>query len=246
MNRRLFLKTSGVGVLSTIALKNSLLFGETKKEIATETPFHWARVKFDVEKGVPDKWDIHPDGDAYFLKMLKKYTNINVDETWHVANLGNIEEMKDYPFTFMTADGDFNCTEKQLLNLKEYLERGGFLFADDCVHGTSGDRFFKGFKSKIEKTFKTKMVKLPNNHDIYHNFYDLKNGLPHSQGVNHGGYGLYLNNRLSIFLSPSDLHCAWTTMSRNANENQRLWFPKETCYDALKMGINIVSYAMMN
>ncbi len=230
--------------MSFLALRNlSILAASDNNNI--EAPFHWARVKFDVERSVPDKWDIHPSGDQFFLSSLKKYTNINVDENWHVADLGNIKEMQKYPFLFMTADGDFSCSRKQLLNLKEYLLRGGFLFAEDCVYQTRGDRFFRGLKAKLEDAFNTKMVKLPKNHEIYHCFFDLENGLPYYQGINHGGYGLFLDNRLAVFLSPSDIHCAWTDLDRQLNRRiMKRWFPGKNTRDAIKMGINIVTYAM--
>lgn len=200
--------------------------------------FYWARVHFSSDTNVPDQWDISPFGDTFFLERLREQTGIQVDDSWHVARLGNLEELTKYPLLFMTADGDFSCAPQEFANLKEYLRRGGFLFADDCVYGSSGDLFFRGFKSKIEGAFGQKMVKLPDSHPIYHCFYDIQGGLPYMQGQHHGGWALFLDGRMVIFLSSSDIHCGWCSASG------RNWFTYQKGQDALKMGINIVIYAM--
>ncbi len=211
--------------------------GPRKNLRAVET-FYWARVHFSSDTSVPDQWNISPFGDAFFLDRLREQTGIQVDDAWHVAPLNNLNELTKYPLLFMTADGDFACTPQEFANLKEYLLRGGFLFADDCVYGREGDLFFQGFKSKIENAFGKKMVKLPDSHEIYHTLYDLQGGLPYMQGQPHGGWALFLEGRMVIFLSSSDIHCGWCSASG------RNWFSRQKGEDALKMGINIVIYAM--
>ena len=134
--------------------------------ISAAERFFWGRVKFNSDKKVPDQWDAWPVFDVFFLSILKKRTNIEVDETWYVADLKDPDELVKYPILFMTADGNFECSENELANLKEYLLRGGFLFADDCVFGSAGDKFFTGFKQKIEALFGRQMVRLPNDHSI--------------------------------------------------------------------------------
>jgi hypothetical protein len=63
------------------------------------------------------------------------------------------------------------------------------------------------------------------------------------QGVDHGGWALFLNGRIAIFLTPTDIHCGWASC-RNIVKNGSSWFSKKNSYDAIKMGINIIVYAM--
>ena len=209
-------------------------------------PFHWARVKFKVVEDVPDKWDISPWGDDFFLNMLHAYTDLNVDRTWHVAPLDDLEEMVKYPFLFMTSEGDFEFNRKHQENFVEYLSRGGFIFADDCVYnndkGLPNDRFFSCMKDKLETLFGKKMIRLPDDHEIYRNYYKLK-GLPYMQGQAHGGYALFIDGRMAVFLSPHDIHCGWCSMSQVA-AGQESWFSRKKSSDSVKMGINILIYAM--
>lgn len=206
--------------------------------------FQWARIKFRTTDRVKDRWDIHPGGDTFLLKMLKESTGLNVDPTWYAAPLDDLEELCKFPLLFMTTEGRFQFTERQQNNLVEYLKRGGFVFADDCVNKQGQlDGFFRDFKTKCEKLFNQPMVKLPNSHPIYHSFYDFPRGLPYMQGINHGGHALFLEERMAVFLSPSDIHCGWKSAELIHNNNPG-WFSRYHSSNAIKMGINIMMYVM--
>jgi hypothetical protein len=205
-------------------------------------PFQWARLKFKLTVQANDHWDVHPWADEFLLDMLEKYTSLNVDKNWHVVSLNKLDEMMKFPLIFMTTENKFSFTKKQQANFKEYIERGGFIYADDCVYDVYGDFFFKDLKNKVEKLFNKKMVRLPDDHEIYNCFYKLKK-LPYMQGVDHGGWALFLNGRMAVFLTPTDIHCGWASC-RNIVKNGSGWFSKKKSYDAIKMGINIIVYAM--
>jgi hypothetical protein len=220
-----------------------MAFGATDKRDHAE-PFHWARVKFLTTDKVATVWDVAPEADVYLLQELKQSTGLNIDTTWYVAPLDDLNEMQKYPFLFMTTEGRFEFTPLHQRNMVEYLKRGGFILADDCVF-TAGkkDGFFIDLKTKIEQLFGKPMVKLPNDHDIYHSFYDLPNGLPHVQGIEHGGHALFLDGRMAVFLSPSDIHCGWLGKERSTR-GLSSWFGDDRCQEAVKMGVNIMMYVM--
>ncbi len=206
-------------------------------------PFHWGRIKFENVRSTQDEWNAGPSGDIFFLKKLKQASGLNIDPTWYVVSLEDVDEMCKFPLLFMTSDGALELPPNQANNLKEYLMRGGFLFADDCVaNGTSRvDAFFLDFRSKIEQLFGEMMVRLPNNHEIYHSFYDLPNGLPHMQGVEHGGYALFIDGRMAVFLSPSDIHCGWKDQDRKEHGINGYYAQSD---NASKMGTNLFMYVM--
>lgn len=240
INRRHFLRLlAGAGALSFLGLPAPLLAAEGKDGLE---PFHWARLKFKVTQKVSDIWAAHPVGDEVFLDFLYQETSLNVDRTWHVASLDNLDDMVQYPFLFMTAEGRIEFTKKQQENLREYLKRGGFLFADDCVAGTTGDFFFLDIKDKVETLFGQKMVRLPNDHALYRCFHKL-DGLPYMQGTDHGGWGLFLDGRMAMYLSPVDIHCGWTSVYIRRTRGNG-WFPAQKEHLALQMGVNILTYAL--
>lgn len=206
----------------------------------------WGRLKFPCIDGDWDDWNAHAHGDLNFLQHLTQKTSVSVSPVdWNVASIDKIEEMTRYPFLFMHAEVQPDLNPTQIANMREYLLRGGFLFAEDCVRGKSHhhqrggpdpDFFFQGIMATMPKIMpEAKIEKLPNDHPLYHCFYHLPDGLPFCQGQRHGGYGVTLNNRLVAFMSPHDNHCGWT--------NAR-WFPQGAGDLALQMGTNLYIYAM--
>ncbi|MDA3833495.1 MAG: DUF4159 domain-containing protein, partial [Spirochaetales bacterium] len=139
-------RTFGGLLLSACAMTT---FGATDKRNTME-PFHWGRLKFDNLKVTQDNWNAVPHADVYMLEELKRRTRLNIDTTRYTAYLENLDEMCQFPFLFMTSDGEFEFTPKQQANLVEYVKRGGFLFAEDCVANDEErvDAFFVDFKEK--------------------------------------------------------------------------------------------------
>jgi hypothetical protein len=151
-----------------------------------------------------------------------------------------------YPFLFMHAEAPPDLDAADRVNIREYLLRGGFLFAEDCVddkglkiggHASGGhtsDKFFLRMAEELplilpEATFE----RLPLDHPIFNCYYHLSGGIPHMQGTAHGLHGVTYNGRLVAVLSPSDIHCGWTG-----------YFSEYQRRAALKMGTNIYLYAM--
>ena len=214
-------------------------------EITATEPFRWARIKFSPKIIRNDPWSAYPEVDIALLEYIKKNTSINVSPTWNWADLKNLNEMTKYPILFITANGEFDPSAADLENMKEYLLRGGFIYADDCVDDLKGDGFFRSFRATIERFFGAKMEKLPDSHEIYHCFYDLPNGAPHPhyKGVKHGGWGFYMKGRLVVFLTAGDIHCGIKSrLLRKAG--RRPWFSEQNEVLSFNMGVNILIYAL--
>ena len=150
--------------------------------------------------------------------------------------------------------------EKQKQNLREYIARGGFLFMDDCVVGSGGDFFYQSSYKVLQDVFGPKAVKrVPREHEVFHNVYDLgETGLPHLEyhkrklpgmkpskrtplpymhGQNHGARGVFIGDRLAVFLGSTDIHCGWC-------DSHGYEFGRDNYEKAIQMGINIIMYAI--
>lgn len=196
--------------------------------------FVFPRLRFAVTDNTPDRWNAGPIGDIKLRRKLSELTNINVSQEPRVVTLGDFDDMVRNPFVFMTSEGYFTLTGEEEKNLREYLERGGFIHADDCVF-QGQDRFFRTYNDLINKMFPDNpMRKIPFDHELFHIYFDFPKGSPHMQGVNHGAYGLFEpgTGRIMTVNTPGDLHCGWTGN----------WFGPEKCLEAIKMGINIIIY----
>jgi len=207
---------------------------KSPKPVKTGT-FFFPRLMFHVKDETGDQWNTDPIGDVILRRRLAELTNINVSQDPVVVRLSNLDDMCRYPFVFATSEGYFDLPKNEERNLKEFLLRGGFIHADDCVLGRTGDRFFRDYVKMINRLFPDNpMRRVPNDHELYHCYFDFPNGSPHLQGIDHGGFGLFEKGtgRIMTYVTPGDLHCGWCFR----------WFTKEQNEAAVRMGINIIIY----
>lgn len=200
----------------------------------------WARLRFPCRGRRGNDWSVEPAGDLNLIEAIRERTSANVIGRCYVADVASLDSMTQFPFLFMHGNFAPILTDAHRANLREYLLRGGFLFAEDCVNeDTGGDEFFRGMAEvDFPRMFpEAKLERLPYDHPVFHCFYEFKQGLPHMQGVEHGLHGITINGRLLALLSPSDIHCGWT--------NGDKWFGPGKTVQAFQMGINIYLYAMV-
>jgi hypothetical protein len=142
----------------------------------------------------------------------------------------------DYPILFMTGHGNVRFTDAEVLRLRRYLERGGFLHVDDN-YGLD-----ESWRRECARLFpESPLVELPAGHEIYHIYYDFPAGLPKIH-EHHGGpargYAVFHQGRMVIFYSyNTDLGDGWEDADVHDD-------PPDKREAALKMGVNIVVYAL--
>ena len=170
-----------------------------------------------------------------------------------VLTLDQPNRLREHPFLFITSENAFTLTDRQKQNLQDYVTAGGFILMDDCVVGNGGDFFYRCSCEILEEVFGQGTVrKVPNTHEVFHNVYDFGDtGLPYlhyngskypkgwnqPHGQNHGARGIFMGDRLAIFLSSNDLHCGWC-------DSQGLEWGLEYYRQTIQMGINIILYAL--
>jgi hypothetical protein len=239
LTRDKFLKLVAAGGASFLGL-NPLV----RAQDALKGPLvPWARLKFIGEMGDDEDWHVHPNGDLNLIDSIRDQTSLNLEKKWNVADIADLNSMVPYPFLFMHAEIAPVLDNNARQNLREYFMRGGFVFAEDCVHGyfhhggsDMNDFFFRGMAEELTSILPgAKFEPVPLDHPIFRCFYHF-DVWPHMQGYPHGPWGLTYNGRLVSLLSPSDLHCAWT--------NGDAWFSPEKRVAAMQMGTNIYMYAM--
>lgn len=143
----------------------------------------------------------------------------------------------NYPFVHMTGHGNVVFSEQEAKNLRNYLIGGGFLHIDDNY---GMDKFIR---PQLKKVFpELELTELPYSHPVYHQKFDFASGLPkihEHDNKTPQGFGLIWEGRLVVFYSyECDLGDGW--------EDQDVHHDSEaTRQKALKMGANLVQYALM-
>lgn len=252
-SRRQFLSTlSRLGLSAAVAplvfhLMEARARGETVAASAAKLDaqdrvltgqFFFPRLQFQCYADAPSKkWDIWPVGDKVLRNHVKKNSNINILTDEIVVNLDHPDRLVQYPFVFMTSEGKFRISPESTKNLREYLFRGGFLYADDCCFNQSEDYFFLTWCEEMKRIFPDATFKeVPTDHEVFHCFYDLK-GAPHCQGKRHPAMGLFdkSSGRLMAMCTSGDIHCGWVGFG-NLDQNE--------CKKSLELGTNIIIHCL--
>ncbi|MDB2317449.1 DUF4159 domain-containing protein [Flavobacteriales bacterium] len=182
-------------------------------------------------------WYSNPTSVTNLIGFCSQQLNMNIDPVYDVVDVASTELFR-YPFIHMTGHGNVVFSNSEAQNLRDYLIGGGFLHIDDNY---GMDAFIR---PEMKKVFpELDIVELPFNHPIYHQNFDFQNGLPkvhEHDGQPARGFGIVFEGRLVCFYSfESDLGDGWEDYAVHKDSQQIRSL-------ALKMGANILQYALMN
>jgi hypothetical protein len=180
-------------------------------------------------------WYANPTSVPNLAAFCEKELGMKIGETQFV-DVGD-EDLFNYPFVHMTGHGNvvFNANDRE--NLRTYLFAGGFLHIDDNY---GMDPFIR---AQIKQLFpEMDLIEIPFDHPVYHQTFKFPNGLPkiheHDE-LPPQGLGIIHEGRLILFYSyESDLGDGWEDQSVHND-------PEEKRIQALRMGANLVQYALM-
>jgi hypothetical protein len=180
-------------------------------------------------------WYANPSSLPNLLAAIRQRTSLPVEATEARVTLMD-DRLWDYPFLHMTGHGNVKFSDEEVKRLREYLERGGFLHADDN-YGLD-----ESFRREIKRVFPDReLVDVPLSHPIYHIVYDFPKGIPkihEHDGKPARGFGIFLGDRLAVYYSySSDLGNGW-------EDTVTYHDPPALHEAALRMGVNLFVYAV--
>ena len=137
-----------------------------------------------------------------FLSTVASETSINTSRKFKAVKLAE-KEIFHFPFAVITGEGAFTLTEDERKNLKQYLEKGGFLLASA---GCSSKEWGDSFAREIEALFPNhKLAEVPMDHPIFRTVFEVQ-----QLDMSHGGvaklYGLTINGKIVLVYSPDGLN----------------------------------------
>ena len=188
-----------------------------------------------IHYGGGGDWYGDPSSLPNLLEFISEKTSIIVEPSEYRIKLTD-PELFSHSFLYITGHGNIRFNEDEIIVLRDYLLKGGFLHADDN-YGMDAS-----FRREMKRVFPEKeWVEIPFDHEIYHIFYDFPNGLPkihEHDGKPPKGLGLFDGKKLIAFYSyESDLGDGWEDIEVH-NDSPDI---REA---ALKMGVNIVWFAL--
>jgi len=195
--------------------------------------------------------DDAPNAVRNLERYLEKQLEIRIDPKPLLISLDN-EKLFDYPLVFAHGRRAFRFTAAERKSLREYLDRGGFLFADAiCAQA----EFAESFRKEVKEIYpEGKWQRIPTDHALFTSEFrgfELKSVLlrdPQARGADDKLTaksvkieplleGLEIDGRYVVILSPYDLSCA-------LENGQSLECKGYVRDDAARLGANIVLYAL--
>jgi hypothetical protein len=165
-------------------------------------------------------WDADPTAVPALVDQLRRRTGMRALALLPRAPLTfDQPELLDFPFVYMTAHYAFTLSPAETAGLRTYIERGGFILADDCLYGQTFGPAFQGEMARVfpEVAFEAVDVKAPVYGLVYRRKHDFPNA--HETGIasafrNANPFlGLVWQGYLRVVYMPQDMGCSWEISS---------------------------------
>ena len=207
------------------------------------TEFVFARWRYGTGRYRGDGWSHdYPAAEQHILQVMSETSLIDVDRfSYRIVELAS-PEIFQYPFSYISEPGEMLLTDEEVENLRQYLDRGGFVMVDDFGGQGQGPGEFQNLRNNLRRVFPDReMFELTNAHTIFHTLYDINslNTVHPMTGVKSIFYG-FPDGRggLSMIICyNNDVGDFWEFI-----DNPR--YPVEPSAEALKLGLDFVLYAM--
>lgn len=205
-------------------------------------------------------WDTdYPEADENFLRGVQRYTNIDASPRNHAFVDLTDPSLFENTFLYMnwkrvpigTSQSGPNFSPEEIEALREFMYRGGFVMVDDFWGQPHLDDMFV----EMAKIFpEREIIKLNNNHEIFHVFFDIDEVAQVPGRMVTWDFGGYM--KLDDPSYPPEIYAILDDDGRImmvANYNTDLgdgWehtfykgYPTKATNDAYKIGINFLMYA---
>ena len=138
-----------------------------------EAEFHMARLVYASNQGQRmwrPWWAIdYPEAEFNLTRGLSRLTSLDVaDDSKHLRLTD--DEIFDYPWLFAQQAGRWHLDPDEIIQLREYIRRGGFLVVDDF----HGEYDWQVMSEAMRRTFPDWPIQpLPEDHALMNVLYDL-------------------------------------------------------------------------
>jgi hypothetical protein len=186
-------------------------------------------------------WDPTPHALPNLMKYIQQNTTLNVQFKRETVDPGHADVFK-HPVLYITGLRDFRFSDAQVSRLRSYLNSGGVLIADSAAGRKGFDVAFRREIARVLPSSKLKPVDLdapifqmPNK--ILGVDYTTMVKAQHPELNAATLEGITIDGQLAVVYSPLSLSNGW----------EQLGFAYNRGYadrDALRLGVNILSYAL--
>jgi hypothetical protein len=193
-------------------------------------------------------WDLHRRAIQNLTSRLEKpfkreLSWQTIDITARAGPAVSVADLLESPILFISGSQSLDLDEEQVKLLREYVNQGGFIFAEACDgNGCSGGTFDQDFRRLMKKMFpESELRRLPVDHAVWYAEHTVNpKHLPADPDF--WLWGLDACCRTSVVYCPRSLSCRWEVFHpyRELSYPQNVKDEIEAC---VQIGENIVAYA---
>jgi len=188
----------------------------------------------------------YPTAESHFMRIMRSITTMHPFISSGSIEGGNILALDDpelfkYPIAYLSEPGGWHMTPNEVLGLRSYLTKGGFLIVDDFEDFDGGD--MPNFRAEIAKfSPNARLIEIPPEHPVFDSFFKINlDVLGRGRRGNAIWYGVFQDNdpkkRLMIVANYlNDIGESWQWSTRGFNV-----VPTNEAY---KLGVNYLIYAL--
>jgi hypothetical protein len=185
----------------------------------------------------------YPDGEGHFMKILTAVTNVSGHTTGSAIMAFDDPDMFRHPLIYLCEPGFWTMTDDQVVKLREYLSKGGFLIVDDFPAWA-----WSNFDLQMSRVFPSgqwqDMNEVPQ-HPIFHAFYEVDaNAIPTY-------YDLGGKPQFRALFEDNDPNKRMMVIANYMNDLSEYWEYSETgarpvdeSNEAYKFGVNEFIYGL--
>lgn len=180
----------------------------------------------------------YPESEMNLNGFVERTTRIDVQTaSYRLLELGS-PEIFAYPFAYVSEPGEMEMTEQEVANLREYIERGGFILIDDF----DGDHM-DNLREEMHRAFPDRHFQpLDIDDPIFDLIFEVENldsMAPYVAGGDPVYYGLVnsVGQIAVVACHNNDLANFWEWYGSPQ-------YPLRPATDAFRMGANFVVHAM--
>ncbi|MBL8816225.1 MAG: DUF4159 domain-containing protein [Planctomyces sp.] len=196
-------------------------------------------------------WDTAPRALGNLLTALNETVGVAASTRSYAIPV-TLDELSRFPIVYMHGRNRFALQKAQVDALRDYLNRGGVLFADACCGSTSFDRDFRVLVKQIYPD--QELTEIPAEHEIFSE--RIGHAIPQAtrRRVTTGAQssslkvvketgkplleGVEVDGRMAIIYSRFDISCALEHQASLACDG----YLEE---DAAKIAVNVILYSML-
>ena len=224
--------------------------GNRNQSFAPNVPydgrFAYVRVKYDLPMDgfrMDVKWaHDYPRGERHFSQIMSELSTIRTWTTGSVILTLDDPLLTRYPVLFLAEAGFWRPSDAEVVGLRNYLTKGGFIIFDDFA----GEHWMN-FEEQLRRVFpKLRPIELTLSHPIFDVFYKIE-----SLDYCHPYYGCAFKSQFFGLFEDNDPKKRLMAVVNYNNDLSEYWefsgegmFPMEASNQAYKIGVNYIIYSL--